>query len=144
MKFNEGDLTAVIANLSMLRFFPPEEATRAAIQALLVRMCPGKEALLWLVDEFVNRIGEWRGPMELRAVLSTRWMPADGIEATSEIAGYTPVDGEAKSLECHTRIKAQERVGGWVDSDKPAEIAESSRRLIEGITREWPQRRKVA
>lgn len=132
MKFHEGDLNAAIANLSMLRFFPPDEATRAAIQALLVRICPHRESLLWLVDEFVNRIGEWRGPLELRAILATRWLPADGISANSQIAGYTPADGEAKSLERHLQIKAQERGGGWIeDSDSQRLIGGMGKRLLQ-------------
>jgi len=126
MKFSRNDLKAAVADLSMLRYFPADEGTRAAVAALLAAICPDKEALLWLVDEFTNRIGEWRGPKELRAVLSTRWMPADGIEATSEIAGYTPADGEARSLERHAQLKAQDRVGGWIEDPE-------SLRLIGGM-----------
>ena len=126
MTFDKNDLNVAIANLSMLRFFPPDEATRAAIQALLVRICPDRVALLWLVDEFVNRIGEWRGSLELRAVLATRWLPADGIDADSQIPGYTPADGEAKTQERHLQIKAQEKVGGWIEDPE-------SRDLIGGI-----------
>ena len=98
-KFTLQDVQAAIAELSMLRYFPAEEAARAAIGSLMVRMVPHREALRWLVRAMVDRVGEWRGPTELRGVLCWRYRPADGISADSTFAGFTAGDGERLSIE---------------------------------------------
>ena len=98
-KFTLQDVQAAIAELSMLRYFPEEEAARAAIGSLMVRMVPHREALRWLVRAMVDRVGEWKGPTELRGVLCWRYRPADGISADSTCAGFTAGDGERLSIE---------------------------------------------
>ena len=140
MKIRPADAKVAIDKLSMCRFFPPDEGTRAAIETFLVRICPSKEALDWLCDQFSNVIGEWKGPVELRAVLCTRFPPADGIEATSSIPGFRPCDGEARALEQHAQLTA----GGWTDETEQARsrelpMAPESRKLIETIRKDWPQ-----
>ena len=98
-KFTLQDVQAAIAELSMLRYFPAEEAARAAIGSLMVRMVPHREALRWLVRAMVDRVGEWKGPTELRGVLCWRYRPADGISTDSTCAGFTAGDGERLSIE---------------------------------------------
>lgn len=129
MTFSKTDLDAAIAQLSICARFPGDEAARAAIQLLLARMCPSREALDWLVLEFVNRIGEWRGPVELRGVLCTRYRPQDGIEATCSIPGYRPEDGEARAYDRHLQLKA----GGLTDERELRKLCDSEGlRLLEG------------
>lgn len=135
MRFSKHDLTIAVGRLSMCRFFPTDEATRAAIGVLLAKICPSKEALNWLVDQFVNQIGEWRGPVELRGVLCWRYKPADGIEASASISGYRPEDGEAQVFDQHQQLKA----GGWAEEAGQRQLAASSLKLIEGMKKEWPQ-----
>jgi len=126
MKFSQRDLTLAISQLATCRFFPADEGARAAIAILLARICPHKEALEWLVGQFINRINDWRGPGELRGVLCTRYRPADGIEANCSVTpGYRPEDGEARTFGEH-----QQRKVGW---------AEVYRKLIEGMNRDCPQ-----
>lgn len=131
-KFTMDDLDMAIANLSMLKFFPTDAATRAAIRVFLARICLDAEALDWLVSTMVNRIGEWPGPMELRGVLCTRFRPADGIEADCSIKGFRPVDAEERQIERHEAIK----VGGY-------ELPEDDevRRLVESVvdSKRWLQ-----
>lgn len=127
MKFTTQKLEKAVAKLSMCRFFPPDEMARAAIEQLLARICPDQEALTWLVDEFVNHIGEWRGPVELRAILCTRYKPSDGIEADSLLLGYTPRDGETRTLDRHQQLK----VDGLADVPKDPEV----HRLIVGMVK---------
>ena len=103
-KFTLQDVQSAIAELSMLRYFPADEATRAAVGSLMVRMVPHREALLWLVRAMVDRVGEWKGPTELRGVLCWRYRPADGISAESACAGFTATDGERLSIETAPRI----------------------------------------
>lgn len=130
-KFNEDDLDIAIANLSICKFFPADAAARAAIRMFLVRICPDAEALDWLVRTVMNRIGEWPGPLELRAILCTKFRPADGIEADSTIKGLTPSDAEERQLEQHAQIKA----GGWVPDD------EEAKKLLGGLVdrKKWLQ-----
>lgn len=135
MKFTQRDIGFALSELAMCRYFPSDEGTRAAIGVLLARMCPSKEALDWLVDQFVNHVGEWRGPLELRGMLCTRYKPADGIEASSSVIGYRPEDGEARIFDQHLQLKG----GGWTDETERLQIEGSSRKLIEGMTKEWPQ-----
>jgi hypothetical protein len=139
VKFTAQDLDTAIADLSMCQFFPADEATRSSIQLLLVKMCPNREALTWLVDQFVNRIGEWRGAVELRAVLCWHYRPADGIEATSAIAGYSADDGERANYDQQQQLKA----GGWTEGAEPrrieAPMAPEPLRLVAGLVKEWPR-----
>lgn len=90
----------------MLKYWPSDPATRAEIGGLLARMVPHREALQWLVRVMVDRIGEWPGPAELRALLCTRYRPADGIERDCSIPGYRPQDYEAQAIERHIALKA--------------------------------------
>ena len=122
--FSELDLQRAVDDLSMLRFFPGDPTTQAAIGKLLVRICPHREALRWLVETFVNRIGEWKGPAELRAVLCTRYQPHDGVEAWSQIAGFTAADGEERSYAEH-RLLVSGGITAEVYAKRPLEIASS-------------------
>lgn len=138
-KFDKHYIELALDRLSMCRYFPSDSGARAAIGLLLARICPNREALDWLVGEFVDRVGEWRGPVELRAVLCWHYRPADGIEATSQIPGYRPEDGEALNLERHAQLTG----GGWTEEAEPRRrelpMAPESRRLIASMVREWKQ-----
>jgi len=106
MKFNKHDLDRAVTDLAMCKFFPSDPAVHTSIELLLAKMVPDKEALTWLIAEMVNKIGEWKGPKELRGLLCTHYPPADGVEAFCSIPGYRPEDSEAKALEEHAQLKA--------------------------------------
>lgn len=131
MQFTNRDLQAAINELSMCEYFPSEAGARGAIQLLLARMCPDREALEWLVREFVDRIGKWHGPVELRGILCTRYKPADGIEASSSLPGYRPEDAYERHLEQH----AQRKCGGWLEGAEgrapELPMTEESMKLLE-------------
>lgn len=121
------DLSQAVEDLAMCEFFPSDPAVRAAIMRLLAKMCPSREALIWLVSTYTNRIGKWHGPAELRGVLCTRFRPSDGVEAYSALPGYTPDDSEAAYLEQHKQLKE----GGWVEiPDGPGQISEDFRNKL--------------
>lgn len=142
-KFTQRDLQLAIGRLGMCRFFPADAPSRAAIEALLARMCPHKEALEWLVDEFINRINDWQGPGELRGVLCTRYKPDDGIEANCSIPGYRPQDGEAICFDRHQQLKVEGLADVPNDPEEHRRLAgmdvDSRRLLIEGMKKDWPQ-----
>jgi len=130
-KFTPADLVAAIEDLSMCAYFPSDEGVRAAIMRLLARMVPDRQALLWLVQAYTDRIGKWHGPAELRAVLCTRFRPADGVEAFSSLPGFRPEDSEEQYLEQHEQQKI-----GWT-GDAPLQIsaAQPLQQLIEGLAK---------
>lgn len=111
MKITEADLRRANARMSMLSFYPSDSMAQGAIQELLARMCPSLEALEWLVTTMIDRVGQWKGPAELRGVLCWRYRPADGVEGNCSLPGFRPEDGEALSLERHAQLKA----GGWTE-----------------------------
>ena len=46
----------------------------------------------------IDRVGEWKGPKELRGIFCTRFKPRDGIEELSQTSGFTPEDSEMASI----------------------------------------------
>lgn len=98
-KFNLDNVNASLEKWSMLRYWPSEPRTRAEIGALLIRMVPHREALDWLTDQLLNRIGEWPGPAELRGILCQKFVPLDGIQGYSSLPGFTAEDAEQRYLE---------------------------------------------
>lgn len=101
MQITEQNLNDANGQLKMLSYYPTDAETQAAIMRLLAKICPHVEALEWLVNTFVDRIGKWHGPAELRAVLCWKYRPSDGVELDSALAGFRPLDGEALSIERH-------------------------------------------
>ena len=124
--FTEAELQEAVDDLEMLDFFPKE--TRGAVLTLLRKMVPHKTALTWLVSEYVNHIGKWHGPAELRGVLCYRFDPADGIDQWCSLPGYSAADAEAKATSEHEQRKIQERAGGYV-SEESREILLSGRKV---------------
>lgn len=119
-KFNRKDIESALTKLAMLRYWPADPATRGQIGLLLAKMVPSMEALDWLVDTLLNRVGEWPGPKELRGLLCWKFRPADGIDAVCALPGFTPMDGEALYLE---------REQSWPELEPAA-----ARKMIAGIS----------
>jgi hypothetical protein len=125
-KFTPQDLRRAIDRLKLCAYFPSDPGAQAAAMEMLASMCPHREALEWLVDVFVNRVGSWKGAKELRGVLCSRYKPADGIEAYSTISGFTPEDSETAYLERHSEfMRLEQSEQGKADT----------RKLLQGITR---------
>ncbi len=106
MRPTAQQLAEAVAELGICKFFPAGPGERKAIMRLLANIVSTKQQLDWLVATMINRVGEWKGPMELRGVFCWKFKPADGIEANCiESAGFTPSDGEAQ----HHEIQSAER-----------------------------------
>jgi hypothetical protein len=84
-----------VSRLAALAYYPQEVIARSEIAAMLVRMVSTPEQLEWLVRQFIDHVGEWKGPRELRAVFCTKFKPADRIEEWSGLSGYTASDSES-------------------------------------------------
>ena len=74
-----------ISRLALLKFFPSEESARGALVRIVCSLVETNEGVDWLVDNILTLYNEWPGPMELRAVVSARRKPADGIEGHSTV-----------------------------------------------------------
>jgi len=95
-------LQMAAARLALLPFFPAGEVSMSLVMTELDRIAHSPERLTWLVDTTMAKCAKWEGPAQLRALYSTRWKPADGIEGgTCTIAGHTPADSESQVLEQH-------------------------------------------
>lgn len=93
---SENDAIGAVGELGAIPYFPRDEGAHTAIMRALCAFVGETWHLRWLVDTAVNRMSEWRGVAELRALYCVRFKPADGIEGNvCTIQGYTPADCEA-------------------------------------------------
>lgn len=93
----EAHLAAAIAGMSILKFFPMDEIQHRVMAEFLRKLCGHAEGLSWLVQQLVNRVGEWPGPAQVRGIYCTRYKPADGLENFDcTIRGFTPEDCSQK------------------------------------------------
>jgi hypothetical protein len=97
MKPSPARIVQMVENLSAMKFFPATDSAKRVIMELIERMVGTEKQLAWLEGELINRVGEWPGPAELRALFCTRYRPADGIAGKDcAIPGYTPGDYESQ------------------------------------------------
>jgi hypothetical protein len=75
----------LVAELTLLRFFPSDESARLAIVRMVGQMAETEEQVRWLVRRTLDLHNEWPGPLELRAVFCSRFRPKDGKNAYSEM-----------------------------------------------------------
>jgi hypothetical protein len=112
----ESMAIAAVRQMTALRYFPTEPAAHGSIAEILMRMVGNAEQLSWLTKIMLDRVGEWPGTRELRAVFCTRFKPADGVEEWSMLPGFMATDSEVAVLEAHDNVKAieqgQPRIGG--------------------------------
>ena len=106
--FDETDLSRANRTLQVIPFYPADEVAQASIAEFLARICPHRTALLWLVDTLVERMPAWTGLPDVRGLLCCRYRPADGVEGTCCVAGFTPRDGESRQIMAHENFKAVE------------------------------------
>jgi hypothetical protein len=106
MKPSEQDFVDAIEALSSLAFFPGD--AKLGVRLVLQSMVDTRQKLDWLVMTMLNKVGKWAGTLELRAVYCTRYKPADGVEASSGLAGFTAEDSEAANAAEHYEYKRLE------------------------------------
>lgn len=100
MKPGIQDIKLAVAKFGALKFFPSDEGARLAVMELIRKMVSTKAELLWLTETMIDSVGEWHGTAQLRALFCSRFKPADGKEgADCVVPGFTPVDGERRSIE---------------------------------------------
>lgn len=97
----DEDASVIVEIFSAMRFFPSAEGARIAIGTQIQSMCSDVKQAAWLANRVLTLYGEWPGLREIRAVLCSKFKPADGIEANSTVyLDGMPAEkpGEFKSL----------------------------------------------
>lgn len=79
--------SGAIKILRGFRYYPKEnDQFDALVGELLLDMCPSAEAAAWVVRRaFQLWNSEWKGPKELRALLCSKYRPADGVSGFTEL-----------------------------------------------------------
>ena len=83
---NPRNVFSMLAELRMLRFFPPDEEVIAGLARLCGNMCENEDQVRWLVNRMTSGLyAEWPGPAEMRACFCSRFKPKNGIEMHSGV-----------------------------------------------------------
>lgn len=80
--------TRDMARLSVLKFFPSDQTARAEIVLMACQMAHTNEDIAWLAKRCLELWNDWEGPREMRAVFCSKFRPADGIEAYSQLTRF--------------------------------------------------------
>jgi hypothetical protein len=101
------ELADACEGLQLIPYYPKEQHSLVLKQ--LSKFISDQSMLEWFVDAAVNSMPRWMGIGELRGLWCQKRPPLDGVEADSNLPGYTPADNEARVIEEHARIKDAER-----------------------------------
>jgi hypothetical protein len=130
MKPTEAQIFDAAESFEALKFFPAgSTAAKRVVMELLDGMVATEAQLKWLMDAQINRVGEWHGPAQLRALFNTQFRSADGIEGEAcEVAGFTPADCERdyferQSAETNRMLAAAKREQKLLGPAEPLNIA---------------------
>ena len=81
----EAGILRALGIFSLMKFFPGDDGTRAALGELLCEMCRNDEEIIWLARRVQKLHREWPGAHEIRAAYCSKFQPKDGIEADSNL-----------------------------------------------------------
>ena len=99
---NPKRIVELLGRLAMLKYFPAgNESVLEGLLILVGRMCQNEQQVEWLVNCMTSGIyAEWPGPQEMRACYCSRFKPADGINAYSQVyPDGLPPSRDAKLLD---------------------------------------------
>jgi hypothetical protein len=119
----ESEAANAVQRMTALQYFPTTEAAHAEIMDMLLEMVSEPEHLEWLLRTMRDQVGKWHGTKELRGVLCTKFAPRDGIEAYSELPGFTPADIERENLTEHKQLTADHHLRGLTGAEVAGLIA---------------------
>jgi hypothetical protein len=113
-----------VGRLSVLKFFPADEIAKTEIVALVCRMAKTDEQIEWLVSRVQQLWNEWEGPRELRAVFCSKFTPADGIDAYSQLSRFADgIPGEKSGFPAIAAASTRRIAAGEVS--EPVSAAQS-------------------
>lgn len=100
------EISPLVSRLGALPFFPGavDVDARIAIAEVLLRCCGNNlDRVEWTVNRCLEIWDKWEGPHELRAVVCSRWCPADGgedaVSRLPQFADGIPSQSEARNQE---------------------------------------------
>jgi hypothetical protein len=85
MSLNFENVTALVASMGGMKFFPSDAEARLALVEMIGEMCESEEQVRWLVKRMRAMYSEWPGEHEMRACFCSRYHSKDGINAFSTV-----------------------------------------------------------
>ena len=128
--------TRDMARLSVLKFFPTDQTARAEIVLMACKMARNNADIAWLANRCLELWNEWEGPREMRAVFCSKFRPADGIEAYSQLPRFNdgiPSEKAAEPLQLGGSTVRQ--IAGLRDTAEDLTAAVSIRPVIQALAR---------
>ena len=78
-------ISKMLGGLALLKYFPSDPEARGELAVMVCEMMTSEEQVDWLVRRMRTLYNEWPGPKEMRAVVCSKFKPADGIDCYSEV-----------------------------------------------------------
>lgn len=117
-----------IGRLARLKFFPASDIDRTEILKLICEMASTNEQIDWLVNRVRALWTEWEGELELRAVLCSKYRPADGIEAYSRLKQFqSGIPAESESAPQLQRAEIKKLEAGPIGNSEMRALIESAK-----------------
>lgn len=94
------EIEATVRTIETMKFFPLQPSVKFELSDLLASMVATPEDLEWFRCLLRDRVSEWPGLAELRAIYCTSRKPFDGNEGTgySTLPGFQPGDIEGEKV----------------------------------------------
>jgi hypothetical protein len=82
---NFDTVSGLIAELTLLRFFPSEPNARLALVRMIGEMAHDENEVRWLVHRILALFNDWPGPLVIRQIFCSRFVPRDGMDVFSTL-----------------------------------------------------------
>ncbi len=119
---NVREITGQVARLGALPYFPSDDDARIAIAEVFAEAAVTIEQVKWTVKHCLKIWDKWEGPHELRAVLCSRFRPADGVEAFSRLPQFAdgiPSEYKTTNLQLTGAAPARQLAGDVANPSFP-------------------------
>src|SRR5690242_7847681 len=94
------EIERAMTTIAAMKFFPAGEAgIRVEVMELLRDMVGTGEQMDWLRKTIRDRVPEWPGLAGLRGIFCAFHRPADGVDAVSDLPGFTQDDRNSRWME---------------------------------------------
>lgn len=117
--------------ISAMKFYPGGPGVRAEVLDLLTLLVRTAEDLEWFRRTLRDRVTEWPGLAELRAIYCTSRKPRDGVEAVSGLPGFTGADLE-NDYQRRITAENEQRLLRW-KAEEPKQLTGSIDDSIEAL-----------
>lgn len=102
MKPTADEIERAMTTIAAMKFFPASETgIRLEVMELLRDMVAASEQMDWFRRTIRDKIAEWPGLAGMRGIFCAYHRPADGIDAESNLPGFTRED---RNLRVESRL----------------------------------------